>query len=171
MRVATIGGDKSGPVDGTTVSTAVGSPMVPLPLSTTIHLFVRWIHVLAMAVALGGGALAWGVSHVADAETTLAVARTYEVAFWGALGVLAMTGIGNLGALAPAIPRGRWGVALLAKLGLVLVLLAGSALRSATVRAASDASTPATTVLERGYALTTVALVAVVALAAVMAHG
>jgi hypothetical protein len=145
--------------------------MVPLPLSTATHLFVRWLHVLAMAVALGGAALAWGVSHVADGETTLAVATTYEFAFWGALGALVMTGVGNLGALAPAIPRGRWGTALLAKLGLLVLVLVGSAVRSAAVRAARDASAPATTTLERGYALTAVALAALVAFAAVMAHG
>jgi len=142
-----------------------------VPLSTAAHLFVRWLHVLAMAVALGGGVTAWAVSHTADAETTLAVATTYEVAFWGALGTLVMTGVGNLGALAPAIPRGRWGVAFVAKLGLLLVVLGGSAVRTATVRAARDAARPATTTLERGYALTTLALVVLVALAAVMAHG
>jgi hypothetical protein len=144
--------------------------MVPLSPAAT-RLFVRWLHLLAMAVALGGSVLAWGVSYAADAETTLPVAATYEVAFWGALGVLVMTGVGNLGALAPAIPRGRWGIAFLAKLGLLLAVLVGSAVRTATVRAASDAATPATTTLERGYALTTFALVAIVALAAVMAHG
>jgi len=142
-----------------------------VPLSTATHLFVRWLHVLAMAVALGGAALAWGVSRVADSETTLTVATTYEFAFWGALGALVMTGIGNLGALAPAIPRDRWGTALLAKLGLLCLVLVGSAVRSATVRAARDASVPATTALERGYALTAVALATLVALAAVMAHG
>mgnify|MGYP000070736969 CR=1 FL=1 len=142
-----------------------------VPLATPTHLFVRWLHVLAMAVALGGAALAWGVSRVAGTETTLAVATTYERAFWGAIGVLVMTGVGNLGALAPALPRGRWGVVLLAKLALVVALLVGSAVRSATVRAARDAADPATVTVERGYALTTAALVAVVALAAVMAHG
>ena len=142
--------------------------MVPLQAAT--HLFVRWIPVLAMAVALGGAALTWGVSRAADAETTIAVATTYERAFWGALGVLVMTGVGNLGALAPAIPRGRWGMALLAKFAFVCLVLVGSALRSATVRAARDAAAPPTT-LERGYALTTLALVAIVALGAVMAHG
>jgi hypothetical protein len=81
--------------------------MVPLPLSAATHLFVRWIHVLAMAVALGGAVLAWGVSRVADTETTLAVATTYEFAFWAALGALVMTGVGNLGALAPAAGGGR----------------------------------------------------------------
>jgi|GEM_PF-713678 len=153
--------------------------MVPLPLSTA-HLFVRWLHVLAMAVALGGSVLAWGVSHTtsaettitgAGAETTLAVATTYEIAFWGALGVLVMTGVGNLGALAPAIPHGRWGVAFAAKLGLLLAVLVGSAVRTMAVRAARTATTPATTTLERGYALTTFALVVIVALAAVMSHG
>jgi len=157
--------------DSYTVPTAVGPGMVPL---TATHLFVRWLHLLAMGVALGGSVLAWGVSRVADAadpETRLAVARAYEVTFWGALGVLVMTGVGNLGALAPAIPRGQWGVAFFVKLGFLLVVLVGSAVRTATVRAASDATTPATTTLQRGYALTTLALVAVVALAAVMAHG
>jgi len=139
--------------------------MVPLALA------VRWFHVLAMAVALGGGALAWAVSHTADAETTLTVATTYELAFWGAFGVLVMTGVGNLGALAPAIPRGAWGAAFLAKLGFVGALALGSAVRSAAVHAARDAATPATATLERGYAATTLALTLVVALAAVMAHG
>lgn len=136
-----------------------------------VPLFVRWLHVLAMAVALGGAALAWGVSRTADAEATLSVASTYEFAFWGALGTLVLTGVGNLGALAPAIPRGQWGVAFLAKLGLVVALVLGSVVRSAAVRAASDAETPAVATLERGYAATTLALTFLVALGAVMAHG
>jgi len=143
--------------------------MDPVVLSTLP--FVRWLHLAAMAVALGGAGLAWAVSHTADAETTLTVAATYEPAFWAALGTLVMTGVGNLGALAPAIPRGRWGTALLAKLGLVLALLLGSVVRTAAVRVARDAATPATAALERGYAATTLALLTAVALAAVMAHG
>ncbi|MFB6101653.1 MAG: CopD family protein [Haloplanus sp.] len=141
-----------------------------VPLSTAhAHLLVRWLHVLAMAVALGGTALAWGVSYTADAETAIATATTFEAAFWGAFGVLVATGIGNLGALAPAIPRDQWGAILLLKLGLVLVVLVGSAVRTATVRAARQAETlPA---LDRGYALTAVALVAIVGLAEVLAHG
>jgi uncharacterized membrane protein len=149
-----------------------------LSLSTTTHLFVRWLHVVAMAVALGGGALAWGVSRTAgasvdaaDADAALTVATAYEVAFWGALGVLVMTGVGNLGALAPAIPRGQWGAAFVAKLGLLLVVLVASAVRTAAVLTARNAAAPATTTLERGYALTTVTLGGLVALAAVMAHG
>ena len=141
-----------------------------VPLSTT-HLVVRWLHLLGMAVALGGATLAWWVSRTADATTTLAVARPYEAAFWAALSVLAMTGVGNLGALAPAIPRGGWGVALVAKLALVLVVLVGSAVRTATVWAAGRRGDPPTAPLERGYALTAVALVAAVGLAAVLAHG
>ncbi|WP_251342119.1 CopD family protein [Haloplanus halophilus] len=139
--------------------------MVPLS-----HLLVRWLHLLAMAVALGGTALAWWVSRTADATTALVVAGRYEGAFWGALGVLAMTGVGNLGALAPAIPRGPWGAALVAKLGLVLAVLVGSAVRTATVVAARDRDAAAAP-LERAYALTAVALVAVVGLAEVLAHG
>jgi hypothetical protein len=142
--------------------------MVPLTLS---HLVVRWLHLLAMAVALGGTALAWGVSRVGPQSAALAVAGVYESAFWGAVGVLVMTGVGNLGALAPAIPRGTWGAVLLAKLALVLVVLLGSAVRTASVWATRGTPDAGTAPLERGYALTTVALVAVVALAEVLAHG
>jgi hypothetical protein len=135
------------------------------------HLLVRWLHLLAMAVALGGTALAWWVSRTADASTTLAVARVTEAAFWGALSVLVMTGIGNLGALAPAIPRGSWGATLVVKLVLVLAVLVGSAVRTAAVWAAGTRDGPVTAPLVRGYALTAAALVAVVGLAEVLAHG
>jgi hypothetical protein len=143
-----------------------------VPLSTT-HLAVRWLHVLAMAVALGGAALAWAVLHAADdgAASALRVAATCETVFWGALGVVVATGVGNLGALAPAVPRGRWGATLLGKLGLVLVVLVGSAVRTAAVRRVARSPDPTTTTLERGYALTTLALVVVLALAEVLAHG
>jgi len=131
---------------------------------------VRWLHLLAMAVAVGGGALAWATSRTADAATTRAVAHAYEPAFWLALSVLVATGVGNLGALAPAIPRGAWSTALLGKLALVLVVLVGSAVRTAMVWAAeprADATAP----LARSYAFTTAALVAVVGLGTVLAHG
>jgi uncharacterized membrane protein len=140
------------------------------PLSTT-HLLVRWLHLLAMAVALGGATLAWWVSRTADATTTLAVARPYEAAFWAALSVLAMTGVGNLGALSPAIPRAGWGAALVVKLTLVLAVLLGSAVRTATVWAAGRRADPPTAPLERGYALTAVALIVAAGLAEVLAHG
>jgi hypothetical protein len=142
--------------------------MVPL---STAHLFVRWLHVLAMAVAVGGAVLAWGVSRVGDAATTLTVGTAYETVFWAAVGTLVMTGVGNLGSLAPALPRGTWGVAFLGKVGLLLAVLVGSAVRTATVWAAGRHDEPVGAPIGRGYALTAGALIVALGLAQVMAHG
>ncbi|MFC6989993.1 hypothetical protein ACFQJD_17150 [Haloplanus sp. GCM10025708] len=143
--------------------------MVPLALA---HLFVRWLHVLGVAVAVGGAALTWAVGRrSAPGEASLAVATVYEFAFWAALGTLVMTGVGNLGAFTPSLPRGRWGATLTLKLLLVAAILLLSAVRTAVVVAWRQRSAPDKTALERGYAATTLSLVAVVALGEVLAHG
>ncbi|MFB6122093.1 MAG: hypothetical protein ABEJ78_01360 [Haloferacaceae archaeon] len=143
--------------------------MVPLALS---HLLVRWLHVLGVAVAVGGAVLAWAVVRRApDADAALTVAATYEWAAWAALGTLVMTGVGNLGAFTPTLPRGRWGTTLALKLLLVVAILLLSAVRTAVVVACRRRPAPAATALERAYAATALSLVAVVALGEVLAHG
>jgi hypothetical protein len=140
-----------------------------VPLATLSHLTVRLVHVLSMAGVVGGAvvaaALLWrGVAPVATAVT-------YEWLFWAGAGVLVATGVGNLGAFAPALPRGRWGAVLLTKLVAVAALFLGSSLRTLVVcRARAGASIPARR-LRRGYGATAVALVGIVALAEVLAHG
>lgn len=140
---------------------------------------VRWLHVLGMAVALGGAVLAWGVAGRTSGDARgppLAVARTYEVLFWGAAGVLVMTGVGNLGARAPAIPGvdTRWGTILAAKLLAVLGLLGLSLLRTLVVHRVRvlAAGTPVGgRLLRAGYGLTALYLLGLLALAVVLAHG
>jgi hypothetical protein len=144
-------------------------------VSLASALLVRWLHVLAVAVALGGAVVAWATLR-ADGRTSVAAA--YEWLLWGALGVAAMTGVGNLGALAPAVPGPdtRWGVTLAAKLVGVIGFLALSVARTGAVvraRAGGDDAGPASSpvVLGRLYAATAGYLVALVALAEVLAHG
>lgn len=109
----------------------------------TVKLAVRWLHVVAMAVMVGGGllvtavALHRGRSSRPHAHPPLlaAAAETYEWAFWGALAVGVMTGIGNLGAFGAGLPPpiSGWGSQLIIKLGLVLALLVFSVERTLVV--------------------------------------
>src|SRR5262245_35746877 len=89
---------------------------------------IRWLHVAAMAGLLGGAVLVSGIARrprtpgaVGPDDPFLVAARAYEWLFWTALGVLVMTGVGNLGAFGPALP-GRetaWGGKLIFKLAAI----------------------------------------------------
>lgn len=103
-------------------------------------LAVRWLHVVAMAVVLGGATLTWWqfrrTETTASAATAaLDAAAAYERGFWAAMGVIVMTGVGNLGSLAPFVPESGtpWGTAFAVKLLLVVALLALSVVRTLLV--------------------------------------
>lgn len=169
-----------------------GSPLTTPLAALDIHLLTRWLHVLGVALLVGGAVMAWLVIvQMADDgrfgnRTALAVAESYEWMFWGSLGVIVMTGVGNLGVLAPHVPGPgtTWGTAFSVKLLVVVGLLAFSATRTAFVRLLAG-RTPATrsalgsaaarwTVqksLGRAYALTAAILVLALTLAEVLAHG
>ena len=153
-------------------------------------LAVRLLHVLAMALALGGATLTWWLLRggVGADSTALRIASTYERGFWGATGVLVMTGVGNLGSLAPYVPAAetRWGTAFAVKLLLVLAVLALSLVRTLVVvrwRRVADAAEAIggkKSVTESGsnagtlrvaYGATALSLAVLVALAEVIAHG
>ncbi|WP_254543180.1 hypothetical protein [Halomarina pelagica] len=108
-------------------------------------------------------------------EYAVAVAAGYERLFWGAAGVAVMTGVGNLGALAPGLPPSdsAWGLALTVKLAGVLGLLLGSVPRTLLVARCDAAGTVGDGVrtLRRGYGATALYLTGVLALAEVLAHG
>lgn len=148
-------------------------------------LAVRWLHVLGMAAVVGGSALTWWSfrrvgSDETDASvgvaTAVGLAATYERLFWAGMGVLVMTGVGNLGSLAPHVPMADtpWGTVFAVKLLAVMAVLALSVVRTLVVhrcqRAAAVSASDART-LRTSYAATTLALVGVVALAEVLAHG
>lgn len=146
-----------------------------------VHLAVRVVHVLGMALLLGGAAFAWGCLRWrpggGDGDA-LAVAAGYEWLFWGAAGAMVATGVGNLGALAPGVPGPDtyWGAVLAAKLAAVVGLLVGSIARTflvtqARTRACDVHPVPVAGILRRSYAATAVYLAGVVVLAEVLAHG
>lgn len=123
-----------------------------------------------MAVAFGGAFLVAWVSwrtrdHVID------TAVRYEQVFWAAVGVLVMTGIGNLGAFGVSLlePSTSWGTTLIAKLWLVALLIMVSLPRSLAVVVASQARTRLVD-LRPVYTVTTSIFAAIVALAIVLAN-
>ena len=157
-------------------------PMALLPPGPT-HLAVRLAHVLAMATLFGGALLCWWLLRRAgslevDSSSSLDVAATYEWLFWAGGGLAGLTGVGNLGALAPAVPgpSTAWGTAFSVKLVGVLVLFLGSLVRTLGVvgLAGRDRSVPTETAharLRSAYAATALLLLTIVTLAEVMAHG
>jgi hypothetical protein len=142
-----------------------------------LHLAVRWVHVAAMAVALGGSILVLAVAlrrAAGSAAVVLQVAATYEWAFWAAMGVLAMTGIGNLGAFGTALPApaSAWGGTFELKLVFVLTLVLVSVPR--TLALLMLATTPAERglrTMRRLYGGTSGAFALILALAVTLAHG
>ena len=147
--------------------------MVPLVLSAVA---VRWLHVAGVAVVFGGATLTWVVCWYRPAVAP-EVGRAYEWSFWGAAGVVVAAGVGNLGALAPAVPGGGWGTTLALKLPLVAALLVLSLARTLLVvdgreTTAGASGVPSSHVaLTRAYAATTLLLALLVALGEVLAHG
>ena len=123
-----------------------------------------------MVLLLGGSAFAWYALRD-DPGSSLPV--RYEWLFWGAMGVMLVTGVGNLGALGAPGPATRWGRLLTVKLALVAALVLGSALRTLVVGRLRGRTRDASAVrsLRRLYGATTLVLLGVVVLAEVLAHG
>jgi putative copper export protein len=143
-----------------------------------VHVAIRWLHVAAMATALGGAVtvLALATRPQADsASAVLAVAVRYEWLFWAAAGVLAMTGIGNLAAFWTALlgPSTDWGMTLILKLGSVLALVVLSLPRTlAVARMNAGPVAPSAVIFVRNlYGATTGAFAAILAMAIWLAHG
>ncbi|SFR99320.1 Copper resistance protein D [Halomicrobium zhouii] len=148
-------------------------------MAETLHVAVRTLHVLGMVVLLGGAGTVWYVARRDDpgggGDTASSLASGYEWAFWGALGVMVVTGVGNLGALGAPGPETRWGSILLVKLAVVAAFVLGSLVRTVAVArmdAWSDrAGVTNAPFYRRAYGATTVVLLALVVLAEVLAHG
>ncbi len=124
-----------------------------------VHVAVRLVHTLGMGVLLGGAVL------VASLRDPAPASRAYEWAFWVAMGVQVLTGVGNLGAVGDPGPATTWGTLLTWKLALVLLLLVASALR---LLARPRLKAPA---LRWAYGGTALLLAIIGGLAVVLAHG
>lgn len=139
-------------------------------------LLVRTLHVLAMAALLGGAALLAVVAARTRGPAWLDAARGYEALFWGAAGLLVLTGVGNLGAYGDALPPpgSPWGGAFLAKVAAVLLLLPLSMVRTLAVALAGarpELSEGGALRLAAAYAATALLAGGIVVLAVGLAHG
>jgi hypothetical protein len=137
-----------------------------------LALAVRYVHVAAMAAAFGGALLVTWLAWRLPPARIIDVAVRYEQLFWLAVGVLVMTGVGNLGAFGSALPApaSDWGRTFIAKLVLIAALLIVSLPRSlAVVRMAATSASGAR--VRSIYTATSGLLAAIVALALELAHG
>lgn len=144
-------------------------------MAGSLQVAVRTLHVLGVAVLLGGAGALWYAARRDDGAVD-SLAGGYERAFWGVLGVMVVTGVGNLGALGAPGPHTRWGAVLSAKLGVVAAFVLGSVVRTSAVALLDDGNEDdgervRGAFYRRAYGLTTAALVALVAAAEVLAHG
>jgi putative copper export protein len=145
-----------------------------------LHVAIRWLHVAAMATAFGGALTVLALStrpSVDSASAVIGVAIRYEWMFWGAAGVLAMTGIGNLAAFGAGLagPATPWGTTLLLKLGSVLALVVLSLPRTLAVTRMSASTGPtaggSVIAVRNLYGATAGAFAVILALAIWLAHG
>lgn len=142
----------------------VSARMVSLQTLQTLQtaLVVRWIHFLALAGIFGGAVLLW-----AAADPPRRLARRYEAGFWLAAALLVVTGVGNVGALAPTVPAigTHWGRVFAIKLTAVALLFGFSLARTTLV---ARADRPPARVW---YAVTALWVAALVGAAVVMVRG
>jgi hypothetical protein len=141
---------------------------------------VRYVHVASVAV-LAGGALIIAASCVAPGAAAVEasrVAAVYEWTFWLLAGLVAVTGVSNLGLKGAGLmgPATSWGGALTTKLSAVLILLALSVVRSEFVIRCSVAPRTALSARIRVatgglYAATAAALLGVMWIGLGLAHG
>ena len=145
-----------------------------------LSVVVRWLHVGAMACAFGGALLLWALNtrirfwDTLDAPTRLSIAEAYEFLFWGAAGILVMTGVGNLGALGQSLPNpdSAWGNKLMLKLAFVLLLILFSLARTLFIaRLRASEMFARSRILQLAYATTALGLMLVLFVAVSLAHG
>ena len=147
-----------------------------------LSLLVRWVHVASMAFLLGGALLLCGLSlrggalpAAERARLLVFVAGRYEFYFWLALGLIVITGIGNLGALGLALPGPGtvWGARFVVKLALVLLFVPLSLVRTLLIAGLDSphrAFDPAG-MLRNIYGGTAAYAIAILFMAVSLAHG
>lgn len=129
-----------------------------------------------MAIVLGGALLLWSLS-VQEEQPMLRAAEQYERLFWAAIGLLVVTGIGNLGVFGAGLPASVtvWGTKLTLKLFAVLLFMLFSLIRTLLVAQFADVQSKidddSSSLIRRLYAGTTLFLIVILLLAVSLAHG
>lgn len=115
---------------------------MPLFDQQLIGSWIRWAHVVSVAVLLAGGVGLWvlclrtRVLGPGDKKRRLVrAAQGYEIVFWIALDLVVMTGIEQIGAMGSGIPTWTtpWGIRMTVKLVAALALVLLSLPRSTLV--------------------------------------
>jgi uncharacterized membrane protein len=146
---------------------------------------VRFIHVGSVSFLLGGALLiallflflrSRTVSDAGDG-VLLELVKVYEWAFWAAVAMVVITGLGNLGRFGEGLPEpgSEWGQDLMLKFLLVLSFLMVSLVRTFSValvllQDASSELESSSNGLARLYWLTAALLAGVLASAVALAH-
>ena len=136
---------------------------------TVSPLVIRLLHVLSVGGLLGGTAVIWLAFRVDDG-ISVPLLSWFEGIFWGAIGMIVFTGLGNLAAFGVPDPDTTRGVVLTLKLGCLLLIVVGSVVRTFAVvqlsrGGVSNVTTPR---LRWLYALTGWSVVALVLIAGVL---
>ena len=149
-----------------------------------IALIIRFVHVISAGILIGGSTLVWVVAwkfpkkDATSLRSFITTAEQYEWIFWSTLGLLVMTGVGNLGSFGTHVPEHatRWGNTLSLKFIGAIFLLSISLVRTlliSQVMAAKNRQLTPTGVgiLRQFYAGTTILITLLILLALSLAHG
>ena len=149
---------------------------IKLPLvmdHQAVALLIRWLHVAAMATILGGAVLLSWLFARGPRSLLVEISVRYEQLFWAALGVIVMTGVGNLGAFGLALPSPAtsWGNTFIVKISAVVLLIAISLPRSLVVARLAGGAQASATTMRWLYGGTAGVVAGIAALAVWIAHG
>ena len=150
-----------------------------------LALSVRLLHVLAMAAVTGASVFlcllflkSGDTSPECRTHQVYAWAKSFEWLFWIAMGILAMTGVGNLGAFGRDLPELNtvWGQTFITKLSVLLLFLILSLFRTFLVawsEIGQDllSSVTGRRILIGSYVATACFLVTFLGIAMSLAHG
>lgn len=141
-------------------------------MAVSQYVFVRAVHVLSGGFLFGGSALLYLAFHAEDAVSR-SILAWFEALFWGVLGALVFTGLGNAAGFGvPPVETDR-GSVLAAKFGVLAAVVVISVLRTSAVLTLGerDQSTVSGRRLRKLYVLTALGLATIVLLAGVYVRG
>lgn len=151
--------------------------------SAHIALIIRFVHVISAGILIGGSTLVWVVARkfpkdAMSLRSFITTVEQYEWIFWGTIGLLVMTGVGNLGSFGTHVPEHatRWGHTLSFKfigtICLLLISLVRTLLICQVMAAKNRQLTPTGVgILRQFYAGTTILTTLLILLALSLAHG